>query len=194
MQSPGTAVVVAKDGDKVVGASTCLPLKDEMACIRAPFEERGLSTDDFFYFGESVLLESYRGQGIGVRFFEERERHARSASNASFAVFCAVRRWKTDRSSSSPISGIVLLATVLVCSLLMLMEHLALLPSVFAADNHHLAIAFAMVILSAIVAAASISNDNLQDRSSVHNPQYLGPSGIKKQQSRYRACRHGKPA
>ena len=66
-------------------------------------------------------------------------------------------------SSSSPISGIVLLATVLVCSLLMLMEHLALLPSVFAADNHHLAIAFAMVILSAIVAAASISNDNLQD-------------------------------
>ncbi|NHN92057.1 GNAT family N-acetyltransferase [Acetobacter sicerae] len=96
MRSPGTAVVVAKDGDKVVGASTCLPLKDEMACIRAPFEERGLSTDDFFYFGESVLLESYRGQGIGVRFFEERERHARSASNASFAVFCAVRRWKTD--------------------------------------------------------------------------------------------------
>ncbi|MCH4090685.1 OPT family oligopeptide transporter [Acetobacter sp.] len=66
-------------------------------------------------------------------------------------------------SSSSPISGIVLLATVLVCSLLMLMDHLALLPSVFSADDHHLAIAFAMVILSAIVAAASISNDNLQD-------------------------------
>ncbi|MCH4090978.1 GNAT family N-acetyltransferase [Acetobacter sp.] len=96
MQSPETAVVVAKDSDRVVGASTCLPLKDEMACIRAPFEERGLSASDFFYFGESVLLESYRGQGIGVRFFEERERHARSASQASFAVFCAVRRWKTD--------------------------------------------------------------------------------------------------
>ncbi|NHN87205.1 GNAT family N-acetyltransferase [Acetobacter conturbans] len=96
MQSPGTAVIVARDGDRVVGASTCLPLKDEMDCIRAPFEERGLSMDDFFYFGESVLQEAYRGQGIGVRFFEERERHARSASAAPFAVFCAVRRWKTD--------------------------------------------------------------------------------------------------
>lgn len=94
--SSGTAVIVARDEGRVVGASTCLPLGDEMSAIRAPFEERGLDTADFFYFGESVLLESYRGQGIGVRFFEERERHARTASLARYAVFCAVRRWKTD--------------------------------------------------------------------------------------------------
>ena len=66
-------------------------------------------------------------------------------------------------SSSSPISGIVLIATVLVCSLLLLMENLGLLPAVFSADNHHLAIAFSIAILSAIVASAAISNDNLQD-------------------------------
>ncbi|NHN88500.1 OPT family oligopeptide transporter [Acetobacter conturbans] len=66
-------------------------------------------------------------------------------------------------SSSSPISGIVLIATVLVCSLLLLMENFGLLPAALAADNHHLAIAFAIIILSAIVAAAAISNDNLQD-------------------------------
>lgn len=96
MQSPGTAVVVARDGHEVVGASTCLPLKDEMACIRVPFEARWLDTSDFFYFGESVLLPPWRGQGIGVRFFEEREKHARITGNARFAVFCAVHRWKTD--------------------------------------------------------------------------------------------------
>ncbi|GBQ28839.1 oligopeptide transporter membrane spanning protein [Acetobacter estunensis NRIC 0472] len=66
-------------------------------------------------------------------------------------------------SSSSPISGIVLIATVMVCSLMLLMEHLGALPAAFAANDHHLAIAFAIVILSGIVASASISNDNLQD-------------------------------
>ncbi|MBV1838857.1 GNAT family N-acetyltransferase [Acetobacter estunensis] len=96
MQSPGTAVVVARDGHEVVGASTCLPLKDEMTCIRAPFEARRLDTSDFFYFGESVLLPPWRGQGIGVRFFEEREKHTHITGNARFAVFCAVHRWKTD--------------------------------------------------------------------------------------------------
>lgn len=92
VQSPGAAVVIARDGTQVVGASSCLPLRDETPDVRAPFEARGLSPDQFFYFGESVLLPSYRGQGLGVRFFEERERHALTDSRAEFAVFCSVRR------------------------------------------------------------------------------------------------------
>jgi GNAT superfamily N-acetyltransferase len=44
-----------------------------------------------FYFGESVLKAAYRGRGIGVRFFNEREAHAR-ASGAAMAAFCVVIR------------------------------------------------------------------------------------------------------
>lgn len=92
VRSPGAAVIVARDGDRVVGASTCLPMRDEQDAIRTPFDSRCLDPDDFFYFGESVLLDSYRGQGLGVRFFEERERHALTTSTAQFATFCSVRR------------------------------------------------------------------------------------------------------
>ncbi|WP_173576334.1 OPT family oligopeptide transporter [Acetobacter fallax] len=66
-------------------------------------------------------------------------------------------------SSSSPISGIVLIATVLVSSFMLGMDYVGLLPAVFSANGHHLAIAFTIFILSAIVASAAISNDNLQD-------------------------------
>ena len=44
-----------------------------------------------FYFGESVLLPDYRGQGIGHAFFDHREAAARSWG-ASHASFCAVVR------------------------------------------------------------------------------------------------------
>jgi GNAT superfamily N-acetyltransferase len=90
-QCPAAAVILARDGGDVVGASTCLPLREETDAIRAPFESRGLDLDRFFYFGESVLLPAFRGQGVGVKFFEARERVARGAK-ADFAVFCAVRR------------------------------------------------------------------------------------------------------
>ncbi|GBQ27992.1 GNAT family N-acetyltransferase [Gluconacetobacter sacchari] len=92
VRSPGAAIIVARDGGTVIGAATCLPLRDEQAPIRAPFEARGLDLDDFFYFGESVLLGAYRGQGLGVRFFAEREHHALATSPARFATFCSVRR------------------------------------------------------------------------------------------------------
>ena len=49
--------------------------------------------DDIFYFGESVLLREYRGEGIGNQFFQEREKFAQSLGYNSF-VFCAVNREK----------------------------------------------------------------------------------------------------
>jgi GNAT superfamily N-acetyltransferase len=55
------------------------------------FRARGEDLSRYFYFGESVLSRAYRGAGIGVRFFEEREAHAR-ACGAAVAAFCAVVR------------------------------------------------------------------------------------------------------
>lgn len=92
IESPRAAVVLACDGDLVVGASTCLPLADETPNVQAPFRAAGIAVDRVFYFGESILLRQYRGTGAGVRFFAEREAHASAVSRCDFAAFCAVQR------------------------------------------------------------------------------------------------------
>jgi predicted amidohydrolase len=59
--------------------------------VQAPFVAAGEDIGRICYFGESVLARKYRGQGIGVRFFEGREAHAR-ATGFAVAAFCAVAR------------------------------------------------------------------------------------------------------
>jgi GNAT superfamily N-acetyltransferase len=88
---PRATVVLARDGDAVVGASTALPLDDAEAELRAPFVAAGIDPGRVYYYGESVLLAPYRGQGAGVRFFAERETRAR-ALGFSIAAFCGVVR------------------------------------------------------------------------------------------------------
>ena len=91
MASPGAVVIGALDGARLVGAATAAPLTDHFDEFAAPFSAQGLDPAGFFYFGESVLEEAFRGRGVGVRFFEERERAAREAG-FSRCVFSAVAR------------------------------------------------------------------------------------------------------
>jgi GNAT superfamily N-acetyltransferase len=65
------------------------------APVQAAFRRRGLDPARFCYFGESVLLPRYRGQGIGVGFFERREATARRLGLEA-AAFCAVVRNARD--------------------------------------------------------------------------------------------------
>lgn len=95
-RSPDSVFVLALDGDTVVGAATGLPLADDTVEFRQPFLHAGRAVDDVFYFGESVLLPSYRGRGIGHRFFDEREAHARSLGRFTVTGFCAVDRAPDD--------------------------------------------------------------------------------------------------
>lgn len=91
MASPGAVIVGAFDGTELVGAATASPLADHFGEFAQPFAARGLDPAEFFYFGESVLRKRYRGRGVGVRFFKEREKAAREAGFAR-CVFCAVVR------------------------------------------------------------------------------------------------------
>ena len=66
-------------------------------------------------------------------------------------------------SSASPISGIAIVAVLLVSLLLLGLDAASLLPASFDAGHRTLAIASVLFVTSAVLAAATISNDNLQD-------------------------------
>jgi GNAT superfamily N-acetyltransferase len=91
VNSPRSLVLLVRDGNRAVGATTALPLADADPEFHAPFVRHGIPLEDVYYFGESVLLPEYRGRGYSHRFFDEREAHARQFG-FPVTTFCAVVR------------------------------------------------------------------------------------------------------
>ncbi len=89
--SPGTVLVGAFDGPRLIGAATGTPMEDHAGDFAAAFAATGLPLEAIFYCAESVLLPEYRGRGIGHRFFDLREDHARTLGRSHIA-FCSVLR------------------------------------------------------------------------------------------------------
>lgn len=90
--SPESLFVLVFDGEAIVGASTGLPMEQAEEAFQAPLRNHGYDPADVFYFGESVLDPAYRGRGLGVRFFAEREAYARRLGRFTHTAFCAVDR------------------------------------------------------------------------------------------------------
>lgn len=87
-----TAVLVgAFDGDRLVGAATGTPLTDHADDFADPFRDYPVPMSDIFYCAESVLMADYRGRGIGHKFMDARETHARNLG-ATHCAFCSVIR------------------------------------------------------------------------------------------------------
>ena len=89
---PENLILLALDGETVVGASTGIPLEHESQDIQNAFREQGYDPHTIFYCGESVLLKEYRGRGIYKEFFKGREDHARSLGRFTHSAFCCVQR------------------------------------------------------------------------------------------------------
>ena len=90
--TPDSLCVLALDGDRVVGASTAMPLADAEPAFQAPFGPRGIPVEDVYYCAESLVLPDYRGRGLGHRFFDEREARARELGRFRWTAFAAVDR------------------------------------------------------------------------------------------------------
>ena len=92
LNCPRSLVVLAFDDSEVVGATTCLPMADEGPEFQEAFRKFGYDLNEICYFGESILLPRYRGQGLGKEFFRRREAHAKALGGIRYTTFCAVDR------------------------------------------------------------------------------------------------------
>ena len=90
-ESDDAILVAARDGDRLIGAATGTPMEDHAGDFGAAMAGCGVPLENIFYCAESVLLPEYRGRGIGHRFFDAREAHARGLGRTHCA-FCGVVR------------------------------------------------------------------------------------------------------
>lgn len=88
----GAVCVVAYDGKDIVGASTGAPMIEHADEFGAPFKKAGYDISKIFYCGESVLLKSHRGHGLGHAFFDGREGQAKKLGGFTHSTFCRVVR------------------------------------------------------------------------------------------------------
>lgn len=91
VSSDHSLIVLATHGMDIVGVSTGIPLAVADEVFRKPVESAGFDPKEIFYFGESVLLPDFRGQGLGHRFFDEREKHAAELGFRSTGFFSVIR-------------------------------------------------------------------------------------------------------
>lgn len=82
------------DASKIVGATVGLPFEDKDLEMQQLFIDHGLNPADYFYFGESVLLQAYRGRGLGHHFFDIREGHVKRLKRFKSICFRTVVREK----------------------------------------------------------------------------------------------------
>jgi GNAT superfamily N-acetyltransferase len=92
VRSAESLLFAVYDDQRMVGATTALPLAAETLEVQQPWRQAGYEVADIYYFGESILLPAYRGIGLGHRFFDEREQYMAALGKYKISTFCAVDR------------------------------------------------------------------------------------------------------
>jgi GNAT superfamily N-acetyltransferase len=91
LSCPESVMVLVTDGNRVVGASTAIPMEFEGEATKKPFLDNEIPLKKIFYLGESLLEPAYRGRGVYRHFFTEREAAAKEYGS-EVTTFCAVER------------------------------------------------------------------------------------------------------
>jgi len=95
-RSARSLLVVVRDGDRVIGCATSLPLADDDDAFHAPFLEAGLDVDRIYYLGEILLLPEYRGRGYGHALMHAIHEHARDLDGFTQSALAVVIRDPAD--------------------------------------------------------------------------------------------------
>lgn len=83
-------IIVAKDGERVIGALTGIPLNESFGDCRSFFVERNIPMDSIFYVGEMTVDKEYRKKWIGARMYELFEQFVRENTTYHQIGFFAV--------------------------------------------------------------------------------------------------------
>lgn len=89
--SEKSLLVTVKEEARIIGLSTAAPLSDADQAFQSPVSDAGMDPANVFYFGESVVIPEFRGNGLGRRFFDLREEWA-NRWGFPVTAFCAVLR------------------------------------------------------------------------------------------------------
>ena len=85
-------VVLARDGDAVVGATAGMKLPKDLTEVVAALDARGMSADRAYWITQMTILGTYRGTGVSNTLSYMREDHARGLGVYDHIVFSALVR------------------------------------------------------------------------------------------------------
>ncbi|UUX49102.1 GNAT family N-acetyltransferase [Nisaea acidiphila] len=91
-EAEGAVVIAARDGARIIGVSTGMPLLSEHDELIAPFRGSAFPPEQVFYGAETVMLPEYRGQGLYRGFLDRRREHAIRLGGFRWETFCGVVR------------------------------------------------------------------------------------------------------
>jgi GNAT superfamily N-acetyltransferase len=91
-EAPDACVILAYDGNAVVGAATGMPLAHEDARMGEAFAGAAFPLNRLYYVGELLFRPEYRNQGLGHNLLARLESHVRSLGGYRWLTCATVER------------------------------------------------------------------------------------------------------
>ena len=91
-KKPEACIILARDGSKVTGAATGVPLIHEQSALRDSFGTTPYPLEEVYYVGELLFHQGYRNRGLGKRLLARMEAHIRSLGRFRMIVCATVER------------------------------------------------------------------------------------------------------
>ncbi len=90
--TPDSFVIIVKEGEKVAGAATGMPLRHEATELVEPFSGTSYPVDEIFYVGELLFYPEHRNRGTGMQVVRMVEEQIRSYSTYRYLTCATVVR------------------------------------------------------------------------------------------------------
>lgn len=87
-------LILVKEKNKVIACATSTPLSvfiDFFGDSRNSFERASKNIDQFYYYGEIIILPQYRNLGLGNQIYNKRLEYAKSLAYKNVAIITVVR-------------------------------------------------------------------------------------------------------